>query len=224
MSFQSFMNNPKAYLKAHSMQLGGTSQALAPAAMTELPMTPLGGGLGAIQYLHTANVRMMRVGLVPQPKNIVANGLRQLGLIERRQVSYQSQTGGAAVGLRILPFHVARVTFMQLTGGATFAVTGPLTGCTVAVLRHAGSAWLFHANVGAGGGVGAANLLAKRNMIAQAAAGIGAMGAATLCEYTVDYNGIAFVWGRLRGNGDWKFYVHDVTLGGGVQNAKWATV
>ena len=45
---------------------------------------------------------------------------------------------------------------MQLGGGADFAVTGPLTGCTVAVANHGGAIWFFHANVAGGGGVGMA--------------------------------------------------------------------
>lgn len=54
--------------------------------------------------------------------------------------------GGTRPNLRILPWSGTDVTFMQLDGAANLAITGPLTGCTVSVVRHLGVIWFFHAN------------------------------------------------------------------------------
>ena len=59
------------------------------------------------------------------------------------------------------------------------------------------------------------------------------MGAYSYCQYKIggagDYDGLAFVWGRRRAGGVWKFYVHEISagVGGGantVNNTKWAQI
>ena len=48
------------------------------------------------------------------------------------------------------------------------------------------------------------------------------------CEYGPrhTYNGLGFVWGRERGGGNWKFYVHAIqpaaTFGNATEDHKWA--
>lgn len=109
---------------------------------------------------------------------------------------------------------IAHRHFSVLNGTADFALTGPLTGCTVAVVRHAGSVWFFHANVAGGGGMGPGNRATKRSMIRNAGTLVGIRQVANyfFCEYGLQhqYEGLGFVWGRLRAGGNWKFYVHEI--------------
>jgi len=145
-------------------------------------------------------------------------------------VTYSPAAGGAFPNLRFLPWSARDVTFMQLDGGATFAVTGPLSGCTVSVVRHSGALWFFHANVATSGGVGVVNRMIKRLMIQDAGRGVGVPPTAEYfyCESGLTYTGLGFVWGRQRGGGAWKFYVHDIepaataTLGNVTEDRKWA--
>jgi hypothetical protein len=50
----------------------------------------------------------------------------------------------------------------------------------------------------------------------------------TYCEYGPGhtYNGLGFVWGRERGGGNWKFYVHAIqpaaTFGNATEDRRWA--
>ncbi len=156
--------------------------------------------------------------------------LSKVRLANKRQMTYVPAVGGAFANLRILPWSGTDVTFMQLNGGANFAVTGPLTGCTVAVVRHAGNLWFFHANFAGGGGLAAVNHATKRQMIQNADTIVGIpMGANyRYCEYGPGhtYNGLGFVWGRARAGGNWKFYVHSIKpaaiLGNATDDEKWA--
>ncbi|MBV8870317.1 MAG: hypothetical protein JOY65_13030 [Acetobacteraceae bacterium] len=230
MSFQSFLQNPKGYLKVHEMQLNGGGANLVPASVTRAPPIANAAHGTSIQFTHIANVQMTQmIGNVSvEPKNPVALALREAGLIRKRRMTYTPAVGGPFPNLRILPWSETDITFMQLNGAADFTLTGPLTGCTVAVARHAGAVWLFHANVAGGGGVGPGNLVIKRQMVQNAGAIVGIPpGAYTYCEMTAQYTGLGFVWGRQRAGGNWKFYVHDINPGAGgntTNDTKWATV
>jgi hypothetical protein len=214
MSFQAFMNDPKGYLKVHEMQLSGSGDlVLVPAAMTRAAPVHNAAYGTSIQFTHIGNVTLQQ-GHAHGATNVGAVALGQLGLTNKRQVTYIPAVGGPFPNLRILPWRGTDVTFMQLNGAADFALTGPLTGCTISVVRHAGAIWLFHANVAGGGGVGPGNRATKRMMIRNAGATVGIPAVANyfFCEFgpQYQYNGTGFVWGRLRGGGNWKFYVHDI--------------
>ncbi|HEY6527399.1 MAG TPA: hypothetical protein VIZ65_01805 [Cellvibrionaceae bacterium] len=213
MSFQSFINNPKAYVKVHEMQLQGAGANLVPASVTRAApvVNPAHGN--SIQFTHIANVQMALSQSVGA-KNFAAMALGRAGVMNKRGITYVPAVGGAFPNLRILPWSGTDVTFMQLDGGADFALTGPLTGCTVSVVRHAGNLWFFHANVAGGGGMGPANRATKRSMIRHAGSLVGVPQTANyfFCEYGPQhqYEGLGFVWGRLRAGGVWKFYVHEI--------------
>jgi hypothetical protein len=223
MSFQSFVNDPKAYLKVHEMQLQGAGANLVPAGVTRAAPVANAAQGNSIQFTHAANVTMTQSQGVG-PKNVGAMALGRMGLINKRGVTYTPALGGALPNLRILPWQGTDVTFMQLGGGANFALTGPLTGCTVSVVQHAGGLWFFHANVAGGGGMGPANRATKRAMIRNAGAIVGIPATANyfFCEYGPQhqYEGLGFVWGRLRPNGNWKFYVHQIQPAHGFLNVR----
>jgi hypothetical protein len=189
----------------------------------------------SIQFAHVSNVCLTRdLSGGGWEKMDVVKG--QVGLSNKRHIFFGTDVGGWFPNFRVLPWSLGDVTFMQLTGAADFAVTGPLSGCTVSVVRHAGSVWFFHANVAGGGGVGPANLLMKLQMIWNAGTivGIPAAAAYRYCEYGhgLQYKGLGFVWGRRRPNGVWKFYVHEIRPPGNgsalqtntTYDTKWATV
>ena len=226
MSIGNFITNPKSYLKVHEMQLNGAGANLVPAGLTQAAGVVNAAHGNSIQFTHVGNVQLNQ-GHAHGANNFVANRLRDVGIVNRRQVTYVPSLGGGFANFRILPWSGTNITFMQLAGGANFAVTGPLTGCTVAVVRHAGAVWFFHANVAGGGGV--IHHGTKQLMVQNAAAIVGIPGGAAYnyCEYGNDYNGLGFVWGRLRNNGDWKFYVHEINPGAGgnnITNSKWAQI
>ncbi len=238
MSFQAFMNDPKGYCMIHEMQLNGSGANLVPAAMTRAAPVANAAHGTSIQFTHNANVEMtmnVQAGAKTSHANTTVGGVTRIALSKvrlanKRQVTYVPAVGGAFPNLRILPWSGTDVTFMQLNGGANFAVTGPLTGCTVSVVRHAGGLWFFHANFAGGGGMAAINHATKRQMIQNAGAIVGIPLAANYfyCEYGPGhtYNGLGFVWGRARAGGVWKFYVHSIEpaaiLGNATDDSKWA--
>lgn len=214
MSFQSFMNDPKTYLMVHQMAMQGEGNSLwQGGAMTRAAPVPNTANGNSIQFTHNGNVTMNQAFSLGS-KSIGATVLGQAGVIDKRSVLYVPAVGGAFPNLRILPWSGADVTFMHLNGAANFALTGPLTGCTVAVVRGGGGIWFFHANVSGGGGVGNVNRATKRQMIRNAGtiAGIAPTANYVFCEYGpgFNYNGQGFVWGRQRAGGNWKFYIYEV--------------
>ncbi|HEV7263676.1 MAG TPA: hypothetical protein VGN83_01980 [Falsiroseomonas sp.] len=237
MSFQAFIDEPKSYLQVHQMAMSGEGMALwanGATAMTRQPAVPNAANGSSVQFTHNTNVTM-NLTTFAGAKNVGAMALGQLGVMNKRTVTYVPAPGGATPGMRILPWSATDVTFMALNGTADFAMTGPLTGCTVSVVQHGGSIWFFHANVSGGGGVGSANRATKRQMIRNAGGIVGIPATANyfFCEYGPqhDYNGQAFVWGRLRGGGNWKFYVHEVQPESGIVfktrktvDGKWADI
>ena len=238
MSFQAFMNDPKGYCNIHEMQLNGGGANLVPLGVTRAAPVANAAHGTSIQFTHAGNVTMNMTGQAGAKTSsadwklagISRIALSKVRLMDKRSVTYSPAVGGAFPNLRILPWSGTDVTFMQLDGGANFAVTGPLTGCTVAVVRHAGGLWFFHANFAGGGGMAAVNHATKRQMIQNAGlrAGIPVAANYAYCEYGpgLTYNGLGFVWGRARGGGNWKFYVHEIepaaTLGNATEDRKWA--
>ncbi|MGO9338978.1 MAG: hypothetical protein ACLPY1_15905 [Terracidiphilus sp.] len=238
MSFQAFMHDPKGYCGIHEMQLNGSGANLVPAAITRAAPVANAAHGTSIQYTHIGNVTMnlaVQAGdktswAAPSVAGMGRIALSTVRLMNKRSVTYVPAVGGAFPNLRILPWSGTDVTFMQLNGGADFAVTGPLTGCTVSVVRHAGALWFFHANFAGGGGMAAVNHATKRQMIQNAGALVGIPVGANYvyCEYGPGhtYNGLGFVWGRERGGGVWKFYVHAIqpaaVFGNATEDRKWA--
>jgi len=237
MSFQAFLSDPKSYLKVHRMQLAGEGSGLwtlGGTAMTRaVPVANAAQGM-SIQFTHVSNVEMVTTANAG-PRNGAAMALGRMGLMDKRSAQYSPRPGGAFADLRILPWSAANVTFMLLDGAADFAITGPLQGCTLAVVRRPTGIYFFHANVSGAGGVNNANRATKRAMIQNAGllAGIPAhanYANYAYCEYgpAHQYHGEGFVWGRTRGAGNWKFYVHEVKEAQGMldikptQDGKWA--
>ena len=233
MAFQSFMNDPKSYLMVHRMAMSGEGSSLwQGAAMTRAAAIVNAASGHSIRFTHVGNVTMNQTYAMGA-KNIGAVALGQIGVMDKRNVMYVPAVVGAFPGLRILPWSGSDVTFMQLNGAADFAMTGPLTGCTVAVVRDAGGIWFFHANVSGGGGVGPANRATKRQQIRNAGSTVGIPTTANyfFCEYGqgFNYNGQGFVWGRERTGGNWKFYIFEVQPESGLVfktsktlDSKWA--
>jgi len=237
MSFQSFTNDPKAYLLVHQMKIAGFTGAIPSTAITELQKTANASGGYSYQYSHVGNVQMVVpanfhnvTGVGAKDNLSMLKGL--MGVQNKRLVNFQVQAGGATPGVRYLPWKPADVTFMELDGAATLALTGPLKGCTLGVVRHqtTGTLWFFHANVGDAGGVNNMNRAVKRDKIRAAGALVGITNAAQyfFCQYgqvpAFDYEGWGFVWGHISG-GNWKFYVHAISPGNNVNtttNKKWA--
>ncbi len=215
MSFQAFLNDPKSYLNVHRMMISqGMGANLVPGALTKAAAVANTAHGTSIQYTHTANLEMI---LDPHQmplgsKSFGAMALGKVGLMDKRLVTYRPNVGGNWPNLRFLPYSATDVTFMQLGGGADFALTGPLQGCTLSVVSHIGAIWFFHANVSGAGGVTPANRATKRQMIRNAGtiAGIPPTANYFFCEYGpgFQYDGWGFVWGRIRAGGNWKFYVH----------------
>lgn len=241
MSFQAFMHDPKAYCNIHEIQLNGSANNLVPVCITRAAPVANAAHGTSIQYTHVAGagVTMQQAGqagaktswAAPTMGGVTKIALSTVRLSNKRSVTYSAVAGAATPTLRILPWSGTDVTFMQLDAAADFAVTGPLTGCTVSVVRDgAGALWFFHANFAGGGGMAAVNHATKRQMIQNAGATVGIPAAANYfyCEYGPghDYNGLGFVWGRERGGGNWKFYVHAIkpatVLGNATQDRKWA--
>lgn len=238
MPFADFLASPKAYLKTHRMTIvnNGTSLNLPNVAAPN----PYHGT--SVHYTHAGNVQLNTAhGYAPTTN--FRSAMRSMHVLGKRAVDYRYATGGAFANFRALPYQPGTVTFMRLDGGASFVVTGPINGCTIAVTHFNGQVWMFHANVNAGGGdddgvVDGVNLMTKRAMIAAAGAtvGIPVGGHYRFCEYSVgahgptNYDGNGLVWGHISG-GRWKFYVHYVLPGAGMNAAtatshdkKWAEI
>ena len=234
MAFQDFIDSPKAYLQIHRMQINnGMGNTIVPGGMTRAAAIANSAHGTSIQYSHVANVEMVfDVHQMPLGgKSIPAIMKGKVGLTEKRLVAYKPAVGGPYLNFRFLPYSPTDVTFMSL-GGADFAMTGPLQGCTLSVVRdqYTGAVWFFHANVSGGGGVTPANLLTKRTMIRNAGNTVNIPNTANyfFCEYgpQLDYHGWGFVWGRQRAGGKWKFYVHTIDPPAHgvstIANRKWA--
>jgi len=210
MAFAAFYANPIQYLRTHRMGLNGSGEwTLMNAGAVTFGAAVANPASGhSITYTHNSNVTYTQAHGTP-PTTPIASGLRRMHLAGRRDMTYVPAAGGGLGGLRILPWREAHVAELQLAGGATLALTGPLTGCTVAVARIPGAGvWLYHANISAAGGVSAVNIATKRAQIAHLVGGHGGGGGIAYCESGPDYVGVAFAFARLVG-GNWRLYVHE---------------
>jgi hypothetical protein len=137
--------------------------------------------------------------------------------------TFQPIASGNDVGLRYLPFRENHITYMALDRAARFFLTGPLSGCTVAVAKHNGVLWTFHSNDNVGAGAAARNTQAQS--IREVREGLMIPGNAVhLCEYQTAYDGLGFVFGKADDAGRWKFYAHATSVGGATATRKWAEI
>jgi hypothetical protein len=212
-SLDQFYNNPKTYLKGHaSVRINQTGQAFAALrAGSDLPV-PNGGQ--SRQYTHQTGgpfvtlVPWMGKAAVDEKKeamkahNVVG---RRLGLSPMMTRTYSTTASPGDIGVRWLPYQQGFVTYMEIDPAANFVGTGELTGCTVAVGSVGGHIYYFHSFCPAGNN-GAAARTMQRNMIDHIGNSIG-IGNMAYAENTIDYDGIAFGFGKLKKN-TWKFYIY----------------
>jgi hypothetical protein len=221
LSVQHFMTDPKGYLSFHKVSVANNASingAMTPGPVadcvgTELKMQrwtqrPAGGFLTLIHSMrhneNTAETVMgrMRSQLARLP------GARPL---DRQFVLFPSDVD---IGFRWLPFVENTVSYADFPGaGVRFVLTGPLSGCTVAVGVSGGAPVMLHANCNRASGDAAR--VNQAQMIAVAArSGLG-ISAGTLADavYKRDYNGFGFVFGRRVGVAGWKFYAYGTDTG-----------
>lgn len=226
MPFADFVRNPKGYIASHQVYLNNSDTA-AGAMVAGVPAAA-GGGM-TMQFTRNGNVIELQRNLLTQPVPNKKEKVKMfVGTARPRRDYNVVAIGGADNGFRYLPFRQNHCTYMHIDAAATMAMTGPLTGCTVSVGRDpAGLLYFFHSNDNTQHGAAAR---ANQLNVLHGAAGLCAVnvGALHLCEMTQEYNGMAFVWGRRRHGGVWKFYVCDHAIGPGgatvSTNTLWATL
>ena len=241
MAFQAFLNDPKSYLSTHAMSVSNGGATLQ--AMTHDAPQPIPGSI--IQRMHwhqraagpflTMVAGAFPVGpafgaMAPAPKGRgerVMDTLRHLPFVDRKVKQYTLATVNADLGFRYLPFNADHCTYMRITGtrapNGTVVITGPLSGCTIAVVRSGGgNLWILHANNNQLAGVAARDSQwAAITHVVTTRINV-PIGGARECRYGRDYNGLGFVFGHARPNGVWKFYAHASAPGGGTETRKWA--
>ncbi len=236
MSFQAFLNDPKGYLQTHEMYV--SNGAASTQVMTFDPPAPIVGGLqrlhwhqrGAGPFPTMAQLIDAGANFAPAPNAPKGFGtklmdvVRHAPLVNRKRIQYTIATSHNETNFRYLPFNPDHVTYMRINPPATFCLTGPLTGCTIAIVRGgAGSLWLLHGNDNrvAGAAARASQWAGITDVITNR---IGVpIGGAQECRYTRDYDGFGFVFGHLRGN-VWKFYSHATSQGGVTTTRKWGEI
>lgn len=220
MAFNHFKNDPKGYSRCHKMFLNNSDTG-AGSTTHAAPVAVAGGNHRQLFTWNGTHITLSRdLTTQPAPNKKQKIGMA-LGLSSPRRDYSVAALGagpGHANGFRYLPFRANHVTYMQMDAAADFCITGPLTGCTVAAGKDAaGTVWFFHANEN--NAHGAAARLSQNNMILAAAAAAGVpAGNLVTCVMTVNYNGMAFVFGRQKPGNVWKFYVVDRDFGGGTTN------
>lgn len=229
MPFTQFQSNPKSYAKSHQMFLNNSDTG--DGSMTAGAAQVIPAGNHGIQFTRNGTVIELQRNMVAQP---LPDAKQKIGMFfgatkPRRDYNVHALAPGTADnGFRYLPFRQNHVTYMQLDGAATLCATGPLTGCTVAAGRDgANNVWFFHANENNAHGAAA-----RASQYAMTAWAAGQAGVPLLnlrwCIMQTDYTGMAFVFGRQRAGGRWKFYVVDQSPGaGGAVNSdlnKWGDI
>lgn len=218
MSFDTFRQDPKAYLNGHQeVRIAQTNDAYR--AVRAGPDHPVPGGGTSRQYYHrgatpfVTGTPFMNVAAVNAKTeamkfhNIIG---RRVGVSQKMSRLFNADQSGADVGVRWLPYSPGYVTYMEVDNAATFMLTGELSGCTVAVGAAGGYIYYFHSFAPNGyHGVPARTI--QRAMIDHIANGIGLVNM-TYAENTIDYNGFAFGFGKKNGN-NWKFYIYGSTSG-----------
>src|SRR5262245_43848425 len=149
MDFASFMNDPKSYLKAHAIPL--SNNHMGAGSVTEgAPVLNHGSPRPSILFTWNGTTAIKLSKVIPGQSMTPAEKIQRLLTTNapQRLINYGvTATGGADNGFRYLPFRQNNATYMRLDGTARFCITGPLTGCTVAVGRdNAGVLWFFHSN------------------------------------------------------------------------------
>lgn len=215
MSFNTFLANPKAYLQTHAMQVGNTQATTA--AMTAGPAAPNAAHGSSVLWTQ-GGANFLTMNHTRPPTNFLGNIGRKLRLIGKRNIQYSTAASAGDLGYRYLPFGPNQVTYMAMDPAATFVLTGPLSGCSIAAGRTVpgGVVYLFHANAN---GPPPGGVPVKQAMINNAAGIVGVpLAGLHRCDFGAQYNGLGFVFGRLRAHGVWKFYVHSLTAApnGGV--------
>jgi hypothetical protein len=214
MSFDTFLADPKGYLSTHETQVHSSADI-----DTALNVVATNAIINHFQERKYAMVGGQFLTMTPtrgvtQPKaGAFGNAARKMHIAPKIGRDFTVCASPADVGFRYLPDEVGYVTYMALDGAALLALTGPITGCTIAAGRDgAGTVWLFHAFRPDGTGKGLATIvqllaiehvaftllnIAKANM--------------RYCRWGQEYNGMGFAFGRLRGN-VWKFYAHATSV------------
>lgn len=110
------------------------------------------------------------------------------------------------IGFRWLEFVPFTCTYTTLDAAARFVVTGPLSGCTIAAGRtNTGARVLLHANNNALNGAACrTSQEAMISLVCRTALNV-APANRYLAEYTHEYSGLGFVFGRQLSNGSWRF-------------------
>lgn len=218
MGFGTFRNDPKSYLKSHHEVRIAQNQHAFNALIAAVPAAIPGGGT-AREYIHngaapfTDVIPFMNVAAVNQKNagmklhKVIG---RRLGFSPKFSRLFNSGRSGVDIGVRWLPYEVGYVTYMQIDTAATFALTGELSGCTVATGEAGGSIYYFHSFAPNGfHGPNARNI--QRNMIDHVANQLG-LANMEYAENTIDYDGFAFGFGKLK-NRTWKFYIYGSNSG-----------
>ena len=220
MGFHTFRNDPKSYLNAHTMSIGQNAAAFPP--LTAAADVAVPGGGTKRQYTHNTGqfVDMVyqfghHAGLqVAAEKTKGYKAQRAFGL--KPHVSpvmrYAAPVASPAdTGLRFLPYELGYVTHMALDAGATFAITGPLTGCTIGVAQTPAGGIHFLHSFTPNGFLGDAARVRQAHMIDNVRVQLGLVNLHTAIN-TIDYDGQAFVFGRIS-HGHWKFYAYGLLSG-----------
>ncbi len=224
MGFASFMNDPKSYLGHHRAEIrNAPPSALASQAGGAVALL---NGKHSVLYTQAPAVFISMIHTVGSGQAIHSSNMVALGAklgMGRIQRSFQPIPSGADIGLRYLPFQENHCTYMRLDGAATFFITGPLSGCTIAAARHAGAVTLFHSNDNVGTGV-VARLTQRASIVEVCNTLAIPVGNLRYCEYQTAYDGLGFVFGRRRNAGVWKFYAHATNLTNQTNTRKWAEI
>ena len=225
MGFDSFMKNPKAYLGHHQGMLADA--AASARAMDKAAPFALSNGKDSVLFTQKNNQFLSMIHTVGHGHEIHSSRLTVakavLGISGRIYRSFSPIDSNTDLGVRYLPFIANTVTYMRLDGNASFFLTGPLTGCTIAVAKHSGTLWAFHSNDNVGSGITARmkqmqsiSLICTRLQIPH--------NRIRSCVYLTNYDGMGFVFGRLRSKGVWKFYSHATDVKKKTVTSKWAEI
>jgi hypothetical protein len=217
MSFAAFMKHPRAYVKTHRVFVSNSD--LAEGSVTPQATVGILGGGGSMEFVvNAAHPISMKIGphSTQKAKNIFERAARRMGVGSWARRDYAVCTSAGDVGFRYLPYRPNHVTFMELDANARFCLTGPLTGCTIGAGRSGnGGLWFFHSNRNDLGAVAAARIPKRLMLNAVAANQSIKKKDIALCEYgpNLQYDGLGFVFGKRRSNGDWQLYAHYTGVG-----------
>ena len=120
-------------------------------------------------------------------------------------------------GIQYLPWKDDHSTFMQVDANATLFFTGPLQGCNIYIGDSGGNPIVFHTNYNSNPNP-TGNEQIKRGMF-YTASGLSnsEVSRGRLERGTYMAHGVleAFVFGWKRPGGNWEFFYHSYSLGGG---------